>query len=205
MGGDGQGAGWSKERTCARVLLCLTLVAAGAAPGQTPRGAERSVGPPAAQAPHFESRPGVQGGGASQHLPQWMANHQNLNSAQKEQALRNEPGFSRLPAEQQQHLIDRLHQLDNAPPQVRQRIMARNEMFERLPPERQQSIRNAAEGLRQLPPERGIAVRKAFRDLRVLPPDQRALVLNSARFQAEFTPEERGMMTSLLSIEPVAP
>jgi hypothetical protein len=33
--------------------------------------------------------------------------------------LRNEPGFNRLPQQQQQHLIDRLHQLDSMPVALR--------------------------------------------------------------------------------------
>lgn len=140
-----------------------------------------------------------------QHLPEWMANHQNLNPGQREQALRREPGFSRLPGFQQQQLINRLHKLDSAPPQVRQRILARNEIFERMPPGQKQQIREASQTLSQMPSDRNMALRHAFRDLRGLPPDQRINVLNSARFTAEFSPQERTVLGNLLSIEPYQP
>ncbi len=163
--------------------------------------------PPASQqpspAPGGNGAPRFAPGGT--HLPQWLQNHQTLNPQQKEQALRQEPGFSHLPEPQQQHLIDRLHKLDSAPPEVRQRILARNEIFERMAPEQKQEIRGASQALSQMPPERNQAVRHAFRDLRGLPPEQRQAVLNSARFQAEYSPQERTVLGHLLSIEPYQP
>ncbi len=168
---------------------------------QTPQTVPARPGQAPAQGWNQTNQPQSRG----EHLPQWMANHQNLNPAQQEEALRREPGFSRLPQQQQQQLIDRLHKLDNAPPQVRQRILARNEMFERLPAQQKQAIRGASQALSQMPPDRNMAVRHAFRDLRGLPPDQRVNVLNSARFQAEFSPQERTILGNLLSIEPYQP
>ena len=151
-------------------------------------------------------RPGAGGQPVrGQHLPEWMQRHQSLSPEQQEQALRSEPGFSRLPEMQQQNLINRLHKLDSAPPQVRQRILARNEMFERMAPEQKQEIRGASQALSQMSAERNMAVRHAFRDLRGLPPDQRQNVLSSARFQAEFSPQERTILGHLLLIEPYQP
>lgn len=143
--------------------------------------------------------------GQGQHLPQWFANHQAMSAAQQEDALRREPGFSRLPPGQQQQLINRLHRLDMQPPAMRQRMMERNERFEALSPERQQEIRGASQALAQMQPERRQAVQQAFRNLRQLPADQRQNALNSARFQAEYSPQERTVLGNLLSIEPYQP
>ncbi len=191
-------------------LLCLwMLVLPGLAQHPEPPAPHFSQAPrpspqPARPGQELHAGPG-QPQARGQHLPEWMANHQNLNPQQQEQALRREPGFSRLPPTEQQHLIDRLHKLDSAPPQVRQRILARNEMFERLPPEQKQGIRAASQALEQMPQERNMAVRRAFRELRGLTPGQRQLVINSARFQADFSPQERNILGSLLSIEPYQP
>ncbi len=143
--------------------------------------------------------------GSGEHLPQWFARHQQLTPAQQEDALRREPGFGRLPQDQQQRLIDRLHRLDTLPPERRQRMMERNERFEALPPERQQEIRGAGQALGQMPQERRQALRQAFRDLRALPPEERERALDSARFQAEYSPQERTVLGNLLSIEPYQP
>lgn len=175
----------------------------GAGPGLPQPGQGHGLGQDMGQG-RGPGQPGLQPS-RNQHLPEWMQQHQHLNARDQEQALRSEPGFNRLPAPQQQHLIDRLHKLDNAPPEVRQRILARNEMFERLPPEQRQEIRGAGQALAQMPPDRNMAVRHAFRDLRGLPPEQRAGVLNSARFQAEFSTQERTVLGHLLSIEPYQP
>ncbi len=211
---NGGWRGWRPGRSSvAAALLLLALPGAGAQQHGQAGSPRFNPGPPAVRqgpqgVPGRAGQAPAQGWNQGQpqprgqHLPEWMANHQNLNPAQQEEALRREPGFSRLPGPQQQQLINRLHKLDSAPPQVRQRILARNEMFERLPAEQKQEIRGASQALSQMPPDRNMAVRHAFRDLRGLPPDQRVNVLNSARFQAEFTPQERNILGNLLSIEP---
>lgn len=163
-----------------------------------------------AEQPHSNAAPGpgrmpLMRPGQGQHLPQWFANHQGLSAAQQEDALRHEPGFSRLPPGQQQQLVNRLHRLDLQPPAMRQRMMERNERFEALPPERQQEIRGASQALAQMPLERRQSMQQAFRNLRQLPPEQRQSALNSARFQAEYSPQERTVLGNLLSIEPYQP
>lgn len=140
-----------------------------------------------------------------QHLPQWFVQHRGMSPWEQEQALRREPGFSRLAPEQQQRLINRLHRLDMVPPQERQRIAEWNERFMALPPERQQEIRGASQALAQMPPERRRAMRQAFHNLRNMPPEERQEALDSARFQAEYTPQERTILSNLLSIEPYVP
>jgi len=158
--------------------------------------------------PRFKNQPRFGADGrplASQHLPQWFAQHQNLSPVAQEDALKHEPGFTHLPGGQQQQVIDRLHRLDLAPPAQRQRMMERNERFEALAPERRQDIRDASQALSQMPPDRRQAVRQAFRDLRALPLGERQNALGSARFQAEYTPGERRMLDNLLSIEPYQP
>jgi hypothetical protein len=148
----------------------------------------------------FNNRPGQAG-----HLPEWMNNHQNLTPQQRENALRQEPGFKQLPQDQQQRLINRMHALDNAPPQQRQRMLQRNEMFEHLSPEQKAGVRGASQAFHQMPADRQTEVRRAFQDLRGVPPAQRQSVLNSARFQQQFSPQERTVLGNLLSVEPYQP
>lgn len=145
----------------------------------------------------LEMRPGGQ-----QHLPQWLAQHQNMTPREQENLLRREPGFNRLSPDQQQRVLNRLRSLDSRPPAVRERMAERNEAFERLSPEGKQDVRAAAQAFRQMPAGRQVQMRRAFNNLRQLPPDQRQAILNSARFTHTFTPQERHVLGSLLSIEP---
>lgn len=140
----------------------------------------------------------------NEHLPEWLASHQNLTLPQQENLLRREPGFGRLSPDQQQRVLNRLRSLDARPPAERQRILAWNEAFERLSPERKQDVRAAAQALNQMPPGRQYMLRHAFHDLRQIPPRQRQAILNSARFTHEYTPQERHILSSLLSVEPDA-
>ena len=137
-----------------------------------------------------------------QHLPEWLNSHENLTPKQQEDALRSEPGFRDLPADQQQRLVNRLHALDEKTPEQRQRILQRNENFERLSPERRQEVRGASQALGQMPPDRQQAVRRAFRELRGIPPQQRQQMLNSGTYVSQFSPQERTVLGNLLSIEP---
>jgi len=148
----------------------------------------------------FNSRP-VQAG----HLPDWMNKHQNLTPQQRENALRQEPGFNKLPQDQQQRLINRMHSLDNASPQQRQRMLQRNEMFEHLNPEQKAGVRGASQAFHQMPADRQTEMRRAFQDLRGVPTDQRQSILNSSRFQQQFSPQERTVLGNLLSVEPYQP
>ncbi|MGA8111942.1 MAG: DUF3106 domain-containing protein [Acidobacteriaceae bacterium] len=150
-----------------------------------------------------EMRPNGRPGQA--HLPQWLAQHQNLTPQQQENLLRREPGFNRLAPEQQQRILNRLRSLDARTPEQRERTAARNEMFERLSPEQKQDVRGAAQAMAMMPPARQAMMRRAFNDLRQIPPDQRQEILNSARFSHTFTPQERHVLGSFLSIEPYDP
>lgn len=156
--------------------------------------------PPAARnfrpVPNSSIRPG------QEHLPQWMEQHQNLSPSQQENQLRREPGFNRLPAEQQQRVMNRLRALDSRPPAERERMVARNEMFERLSPEQRQDVRSSAQSMHMMPPDRQRMMTHAFNNLRQIPPEQRQQILNSARFAHDFSPDERHVLGSLLSVEP---
>ena len=152
--------------------------------------------------PVGEMRPGVSARQGQEHLPEWLAQHQNMSFTEQENLLRREPGFSRLGPEQQQRVLDRLRSLDARPPAERQRMVARNEAFERLSPEGKQNVRGAAQALNQMPGDRQRMMRRAFNDLRHIPPGQREAILNSARFSHTFSPQERHVLGSLLSIEP---
>ena len=139
---------------------------------------------------------------AAGHLPQWMAQHQNMPAAQQERLLRQEPGFNRLTPAQQQHQVQQLYRLNQMPSDQRDRRLARAENFERLSPMEQMQVRQSSSRLATLPPDRQMMVRRAFRDLRGVPVDQRETMLNSARYNATFSPQERGILSNLLRVEP---
>ena len=139
------------------------------------------------------------------HLGSWLQNHQGESFTGQENALRREPGFSRLPQPQQQRLIDRLHQLDAMPPQQRQRTLGRIENMERLSPDRRQQVRNSAQKLGGMDPARKQQVRGAFRVLRDMPPSERERVLNSPAYRSMYSDRERQILGNLLSVEPYQP
>jgi len=147
----------------------------------------------------YAVRPNPQAAG---HLPQWMAQHQNMPVGQQERLLRQEPGFNRLSPGEQQRQIQQLHQLNQMPEPQRDRRLARAEAFERLSPGEQMQVRQSSSRLGTLPADRQLMVRRAFQDLRGVPMDQRETVLNSARYGATFSPEERGILSNLLRVEP---
>lgn len=168
-----------------------------APPGYAPRPGAPYPGAPYG-APSANSR-------GQQHLGNWLQSHQGESFLGQENALRREPGFSRLPQQQQQRLVDRLHQLDTMPPQQRQRTLGRVENMERLSPERRQAVRGSAQELSNMDPARKQQVRGAFRTLRDIPPGQRQQVLNSPAYRSMYTEHERQVLSNLLSVEPYTP
>lgn len=136
------------------------------------------------------------------HLPQWLAQHQNMPVGQQERLLRGEPGFNRLSPGDQQREIQQLHHLNELPEAQRQRRTARNEAIERLSPNERMQINQSFRQMSAMPPDRQAIMKHAFRDLRGVPVDQRDMVLNSARYSSTFTPQERGILSNLLSVEP---
>ena len=140
-----------------------------------------------------------------QHLGSWLQSHQGQSLASQENSLRSEPGFNRLPPQQQQRLVDRLHQLDAMPPDQRQRWVGRNENMERLSPERRQAVRGSVQELSNMDPARKQQVRSAYRVLRDMPPEQREHVLNSPAYRSMYSDHERDVLGDLLSVEPYTP
>lgn len=176
------------------------IVPAPVPPG--PPSAYRPASPyPGARTPY--SPPSLNSRG--EHLGGWLQNHQGESFTGQENALRREPGFSRLPQPQQQRLIDRLHQLDTMPPQQRQRTIGRIENMERLSPDRRQAVRNSAQELGGMDPGRKQQVRGAFRVLREMPPSERQRVLNSPAYRSMYSDHERQILGNLLSVEPYNP
>jgi hypothetical protein len=139
------------------------------------------------------------------HLGSWLQSHQGQSFAGQENALRQEPGFDRLPQQQQQRLINRLHQLNAMPPDQRQRTISRNENFERLDPQQRQAFLGSAQDLRTMDPARKQQVRSAYRVLRDMPPEQREHVLNSPAYRSMYSDHERDVLGNLLSVEPYTP
>ncbi len=137
-----------------------------------------------------------------EHLPQWYRQHQNLSPQQQQRALHNEPGFNRLPSQEQQRLSNRLQQLNSMPPERRQRILQRNEALEKLSPEQRQQVRSTMQQASQMPEDRRRMMRRAFRDIAQLPPAQRQAILDSPQFKTQFSDQERQILGTMMSIEP---
>jgi hypothetical protein len=134
-----------------------------------------------------------------------MNRHSNMNPAQQQRALSNEPGFRELPPQTQQHLHNLLNQLNDMPPEQRRRLIEHNEAIERLSLPQRQQVRGAMQQLGALPIDRRRMVARAFRDMRTMPPPQRQALLNSERFRNQFSPQERGTLGQLLDIAPYLP
>ena len=135
-----------------------------------------------------------------------MSSHANLPLPAQQRALEQEPGFHQLSPEIQQHMRNRLLELNNMSPQRRQHILDRTEAMERLAPEQRQQVRSAMLQLSDLPEDRRRIVARAFRDLRTLPPNQRQAAFNAdPRFRAPFSPQERATLSNLLTVEPYLP
>jgi hypothetical protein len=140
-----------------------------------------------------------------QHLGGWLQSHQGQSFSSQANSLRQEPGFSNLPQQQQQRLIDRLHQLNSMPPEQRQRTLGRVENMERLSPDRRQAVRNSAQELSAMDSGRKQQVRGAFRALRDMPPAERQRMLDSPEFRSQYNDHERQVLSNLLSVEPYQP
>jgi len=204
------------------LLYFLLMVAwAGASDPVLGQHSHASAPPPPAPAPHVsapEQRSSPSGAGRSsapakapgqQHLNEWLKQNQGLSAQEQVSRLQHEPGFNRLPPEQQQRLVQRLRQVDQMPPEQRQRVLEHIENMERLSPQQQQAVRWSASRLGQLPPYRQQAVREAIRNLRDVPPPYRQSQLYSPRYAGQLTPEELGIVGNLLMVEsyhaPAAP
>jgi len=172
------------------------------APPQAYRSAPAPHSPVASGGVHPNSQPKPPG---QQHLNEWLRQNQGLSTQEQVSRLQHEPGFNRLPADQQQRLVQRLRQVDQMPPEQRQRVLEHIENMERLSPQQQQAVRWSANRLGQLPPYRQQAVRDAIRSLRDVPPPYRQSQLYSPRYASQLTPEERGIVGNLLMVESYHP
>ncbi len=135
----------------------------------------------------------------------WLNKHRGLPFRDQEQLLRSDPSFSRLPAANQQRLIQQLREVDKMPAQEREWRLARAEAIEHLSPLARQRLELSSRNFAMLPPQRRALVKRAFQELRSVPLDERQTVLNSARYRGVFTPEERRILSDFLSIEPYMP
>lgn len=173
------------------------LLSCGAVWAQSYRGGYVQVGWMGQRGGHMQQR--------SQHLPQWFQQHQAMPPQAQQRALRKEPGFRRLPPEEQRRISDRLRQLDAMPPAQRQRTLQRVETWERLTPTQRRQVRSAVQQVSRLPYPRQQMLHKEFRDLCRMPPDRRAAEMSSPQFKREFSQPERGMLRTLMSIQPYTP
>ncbi|MDE1160578.1 MAG: DUF3106 domain-containing protein [Acidobacteriaceae bacterium] len=147
------------------------------------------------------------GGGGQlrgQHLTEWMNSHSNLTPQQKQEALSREPGFRDLPSETQQHIRDRLSQLEAMSPDQRQRMMSHAEQMERLDPNQRADVRSAMLQLSALPPDQRRMVSHEFRELRSVPIAQRNEILLGGRLNY-LNQQQRVTLDHLMAIEPLLP
>jgi hypothetical protein len=128
------------------------------------------------------------------HAGDWLRNHQNMSPAQREKELENDPGFRRLPAQQQQLLRQRLQHFSNLPREQQDRMLRRMDVWAHLTPEQKQQAHEIHNRIQQLPPDRQRMVRTAIDDMRTMPPEQREQIIDSARFKGMFSPQERDIM-----------
>lgn len=152
-----------------------------------------------------QMRPGPQEGSPLRqqpgHLGDWFRNHQSLSPEQKERALRQEPGFNRLPPDAQQRVLKQFRELNSLPPDQRARKLGYLEAIEKLSPAQRQQLQGSMSEMRSLPGDRQRAMRKALRDLRDIPPNQRQSVLESPRFD-NLSPQEKSILGNLIKVEP---
>lgn len=139
------------------------------------------------------------------HLAQWLNEHRDMPLNEQERALRNEPGFGRLPVARQQRLLKRLQQLNAMPRQQRARTLQRMEALEKLSPQQREQLRQVVREVGGMPQPRQRMMHKAFHDLSQLPPEQRDAVLDSPQFKSQFSDRERQILGTLMSVQPYQP
>ena len=139
------------------------------------------------------------------HLGQWFRNHQYLTAEQQIQALRSEPGFNRLPPQEQLRLQNRLYQLNAMPPAQRERTLRHMEALEKLSPAQRQQMVQMMQQVSALPLDRQRRMHEAFRFLREFPVDQRQQILTSNAFQSQYSDSERQILSNLMRLEPYIP
>ena len=187
------------------LVICLgLLLASPELHGRPQHGALAPRGGPAMQQ---RVAPGYQHPipGATGHLPEWLAQHQNLPVQQQEMLLRQDPSFQRLPASAQQRLLEQLARIHAMPPGRRARYLARNEAIERLNPAQRAAFTQSVRELNALPADRLPRVSQAFQTLRELPPDQRGPQLNAPLYTSSLSAQEREILGNLLAVEPYQP
>jgi hypothetical protein len=139
------------------------------------------------------------------HLTEWMSRHRDMPLEQQKRALQAEPGFRELPAQTQQHYLDRLGQLNSMKPEERARMLEHNEEIEHLTGQQRQQVRGALLQLGTLPEDRRRLVARTFRDLRAMPEAQRQQYMSSSAYRSQFSDQERNTMSNLMSVEPYIP
>lgn len=140
-----------------------------------------------------------------EHLGPWMNQHRNMPLGAQERALRNEPGFNRLPSATQQRLFNRLQQLNAMPAPQRARTLNRLETWERLSPRQRQQVRNGIQQVDHMPMERQRMMHRAIRDLSEFPEAERPSILNSPQFKDRYSDHERQVLGTLMLAQPYTP
>ena len=108
--------------------------------------------------------------GPGPHRGDWLSKYMALPPQQQEQQLRQDPAFRSLPADKQNHLLDRLRKVQQPAPGEEGQILNRMETFEHMTPEQQTAARNLFARYRSLPDDQKAKVSQAYRRLRGMPP-----------------------------------
>lgn len=132
-----------------------------------------------------------------EHKPgQWLRKYNHLPPEQQEKMLKDDPEFQKLPADRQQHLLERLRDFNQLPAEKRDRMIKRMERFEQMSPEQRQRLQEFQQKLQSLPEDRREMVRRAFRHLHSMSPEERNKALDSPRFKSMFTDKEQELIRS---------
>ncbi len=142
---------------------------------------------------------GVRLQGPGPHQGDWLRQHQDMSLEQQQQALRNDPGFQKLPPQRQQQLMNSLQRFNQMTPEQRQTMLQRMETWEHLTPDQRQQALVVWNRFRQLPDDRRDEVHKAYQRLMNMPPERRQQFMNSERYRTMFNDQEREIIAGSLN------
>ena len=131
-----------------------------------------------------------------------------LPADEQDQALRDDPGFQRMPAEAQERMrrqVRRMSRMSRRPAGERERMLERERRFSRMTLEQQEQARQVFAEWRRLPRERKQAIQEKLRQLRGLAPEARKQRLEDPAFLEGLEPSEQELMRELANLREVMP
>jgi|SRR5271165_721015 len=135
--------------------------------------------------------------GPGPHKGDWLRKYFGMSPSQQEKTLEQDPVFKSLPADKQQHLLDRLRNFNSQTPEKQQMILNRMETYEHLPPDKQAEARTLFQQYHSLPPDQKTQLSHAYHKLRGMTPEQRAQYMNSDEFRNGFDDQQRELLRGM--------